>query len=317
MIGKLDGNLIEDIQAAAPDVQILTLHLIDTEEVNLTLFTSLSSLADLTLGEGEEVQEVQLDGVEQLKELIKLEVNLAPERPIPSIDLSLLQEHPELRVITIATPLGKLEGLDALSTIPGLESVGFYALELPNLDLSPLSNGPNRLESIYLGNLGQEGSDADFQLILPSGIPLKLLEVTDFIGNAGKLSINYSFLKGRESIDNLTLLNCGLLTFDMKVLAHLKRIGSLNLTENRIQRLDITPIIDIPMFTEAAFGEEVFAVDPEVIIEISRNRKNDVNTLTSREAALVPDHDGHFAIEYEFSHEWLEKLLSDHSVEWK
>lgn len=160
---RLDDDLSEDILASAPEVQVLTLHLLDTEYVDLTLLSKLDALLTLCLDEGEEVTCIDLTGVERLKELVSFELNLAPLKPLKSLSLSPLRSHPEIRVVTIACPVKEIYDLDALATIPNLESVGFYALGQSQIDLTPLSNPVSKhLESIFLGDLGRVGCNDSF-----------------------------------------------------------------------------------------------------------------------------------------------------------
>ncbi|MCK4566710.1 MAG: hypothetical protein KAU48_05305, partial [Candidatus Thorarchaeota archaeon] len=103
---------------------------------------------------------------------------------------------------------------------------------------------------------------------------------------------------------------------DFSAISSLKRIGKIDLSNNKITHLDITPIRDIPMFTEKALGEAPLVIDEDVVIQIAKNKMNEIEEINSRPDRVVEDHDGHLAIEYEFGHQWIRKLFANHSVEW-
>ena len=44
--------------------------------------------------------------------------------------------------------------------------------------------------------------------------------------------------------------------------------------------------------------------------------ENDLPRILKQPDKVIDDHDGEFAIEYEFGHQWLQKLLDSHTVEW-
>ena len=96
----------------------------------------------------------------------------------------------------------------------------------------------------------------------------------------------------------------------------MKRIGTINLTQNPLTHLDITPLLETPMYTEKALGEQPFIIDNHVIIQIAKSRKDDVTQILERPDVVVDDHNGHFAIEYEFGYQWIRYLMANHEMEW-
>ncbi|MGY5863596.1 MAG: hypothetical protein RTV41_03270 [Candidatus Thorarchaeota archaeon] len=312
---NLDQELVEDIVAAAPEVQILYIDLQEDTIVELSILSPLKDLLVLKIQEGPKLQSISLDGIQELKLLTGFEINVNPEESIEEIDLTPLANHPDLRVVTIACPSKNLKGLEALRTIPNLESIGLYSLDISELDISPLS-GCKKLESIYIGDLGPETPTKPYRIELPRDIPLKILEVSECYSDELKLDIDFSFIQDIRSLDSLKLVNCNLTSFDFKTISSLERLGSINLSENKITHLDITPIIGIPTFTEKTLGDPPFVIDPDVIIQIEKNRREDVSKILEMPDAVVEDHEGIFAIENEFGHQWLKTLLCKHTVDW-
>ncbi len=313
--GPLTKEVIEDFVAAAPNVQILYVDLFDDTSFNLSDLRELKDLVLLMIKEGYELKQINLDGIQDLDQLVTIEININPAETLDEIDLSPLRNHPELTVLTIASPVKKVKGLDTLTTIPRLNSIGFYSFDIPELDLSPL-DGCKDLESMYLGDLGPEKPVKPYRITPPKNAPIKILEVSECYSDELVVEVDYTFLEGKDSLDSFALINCNLTSFDLTNLTSLKRIGKIDLSNNKITQLDITPILEMPMFTEKALGEPPFVVDEDVIILISKNREQDIIDIISRSDKVVEDHDGSFAIEYEFGHEWLKNLIESHTVEW-
>ncbi len=153
--GELTEELVEDILAAAPEVQILTLELLEDTTFNIADLKELQALLVLAITEGPHLKQINFEGIQALIWLTSIEINISPERSIEEIDLTPLANHPELGVVTIAGPIKSLKGLEVLKTLPNLNSVGFYSLDMPELNLKSLS-GCQKLESIYLGDMGPE-----------------------------------------------------------------------------------------------------------------------------------------------------------------
>lgn len=313
--GNLDKELIEDILAAAPEVQILNIDVLDSTSVDLSHLKELKDLLILKIIEGSKLTKVDLDGIQELKLLTAFEVNINPEERIDEIDLAPLANHPELKVVTVAGPLKNLKNTEALKEIPNLESIGLYSLDVEELDLSPLS-GCEKLESIYLGDLGPENPTKPYKLTMPRDIPLKILEISECYSDELEIAMDFSFIQDIKSLDSLKLRNCNLTSFDFRQLTTLERIGSIDLTENRITHLDISPILTTPTFTEKALGEKPFMIDNEVIIQIKKEMRNEVPRLLEHEDRIVVEHEGSYAIKYEFGHGWLGELLDNHRIDW-
>ncbi|MGY5879464.1 MAG: hypothetical protein RTV31_04390 [Candidatus Thorarchaeota archaeon] len=313
--GELTKELVEDILAAAPEVQILTLELLEDTSFDIANLKELGALLILNINEGPNLRKISLDGIQELEWLTTIEININPEESIKEIDLAPLANHPELAVVTIAGSIKKLNNLEALQTLSKFNSVGFYSLDVTELDLTALS-GSKILESIYLGDMGPETPTKPYRIILPKKSPIKILEVSECFSEELEVDIDFTFLEGKESLDSLGLVNCNLTSFDFNVLAPLKRIGKIDLSNNKITHLDITPILEMPMFTEKALGEPPFVVDEDVVIQIAKSREQDAIDIIGRPDKVIDDHDGSFAIEYEFGHKWLKNFIDSHTVEW-
>ncbi|MGY5859212.1 MAG: hypothetical protein RTU63_07575 [Candidatus Thorarchaeota archaeon] len=313
--GPITEEVMEDFVAAAPGVQLLTINILDDTVFNLRMLTPLKELLTLTINEGAELKEIQLDGIQEFDLLTAFEININPEETIDEIDLTPLANHPELAVVTIACPVKNIKGLDLLGTIPNLNSIGFYSLDVPEFNLSALSSC-TELGSIYLGDIGPETPTKPYRIILPKKAPIKLFEASECYSEDLEIEIDFSFLEGTESMDSLDLVNCNLTSFDLSVLSTLKRLGKLDLSNNKITHLDITPILEMPMFTEKALGEPPFVVDSDVIIQIAKSKEKDAIKIIKQPDKVIDDHKGHFAIEPEFGHKWLKNLIDSQTVEW-
>jgi len=312
--GSLTNEVVEDIVAAAPHVQILNFKIFDDTSFELTILKELKDLLMLKILEGPNLTHITLEGIQELDLLTGFEVNVNPES-IKEIDLSPLANHPNLHSVTIAGPVKNLRGLEALKTIPNFGSLGLYSLDVSELDLTALS-GCKNLESVYMGDIGPENPTKPYKITLPKQVPLKVLEISECYSDDLKLEIDFSFVEGLDSLDSLCLANCNLTSFDFSAISSLKRIGKIDLSNNKITHLDITPIRETLMFTEKALGENPFVIDEEVIIQIGKNKERELQEINSRPDRVIEDHDGHFAIEYEFGHQWIRKLFANHSVEW-
>ncbi|TFG30316.1 leucine-rich repeat domain-containing protein [Candidatus Thorarchaeota archaeon] len=313
--GPITKEVIEDFIAAAPGVQLLTVDVIDDTVFDLRMLTPLKELLTLTINEGAELKEILLDGIQECEVLMGFEINVNPEETIEEIDLTPLKNHPELGVVTIACPVKNIKGLDVLGTIPNLHSIGFYSLDIPEFDLSALSSC-TKLDSIFLGDIGPESPTKPYRITLPKNAHIKLFEASECYSEDLEIEIDFSFLEGIESMDSLGLVNCNLTSFDLSVLSTLKRLGKLDLSNNKITHLDVTPILEMPMFTEKALGEPPFLVDEDVVIQIAKRREQNVVEIIGIPDKVIDDHDGHFAIEYEFGHKWLKNLIDTNRVEW-
>ncbi len=312
--GALTKEVVEDIVAAAPHVQILNIEVFDDTSFELSILKELKDLLMLKILEGPNLTHIKLEGIQELDLLTGFEINVNPES-IEEIDLTPLANHPSLHAVTIAGPVKNLKGLEALKTVPNFGSIGLYSLDVSEIDLSALI-GCKNFESVYMGDIGPENPTKPYKVTLPKQVPLKVLEISECYSDDLKLEIDFSFVKGLDSLDSLCLANCNLTSFDFNAISSLKRIGKIDLSNNKITHLDITPIREVPMFTEKALGKTPFAIDEEVIIQIAKNKERELQEINSRPDRVIEDHDGHFAIEYEFGHQWIRKLFANHSVEW-
>ncbi len=308
-------ELVEDIVAAAPEVQVLTIEITEGKSFDLSLLRELEDLLLLKITEGPYLKKITLDGIQEFEHLTGIEINVNPESPIEDIDLTPLASHPELYSVTIACPLKKLSGLEILKSLPKLGSIGLYSLDNSELDLSVLS-GCKTLTSIYLGDLGPENPTKPYLVTLPKDIPLKVFQINGCYSSEIDLNIDFSIFQNLEAIDRLELTDCQLKSFDLNVLSPLSRIGSINLSKNNIGHLDISGILEKPMFTEQALGEPPFLLDSNVILEIPKKMKDEIPNILGIPDREFEEHDGEFAIDPEFGHQWLKKLLDDHPVEW-
>ena len=314
LVSDLKREVLEDLVAATPNVQLLNIALFDDTTFNISDLSELKDLLGLKLLEGPELTSISLEGIQEFNQLTGLEINVN-SAGIDEIDLTPLSNHPELAAITISCPVKQLKGLEALNTIPNLQSIGLYSLDIPEIDLTSLSSCKN-LESIYMGDLGQENPTYPYKITLPKNSSLKIIEFSECYSEELKVDIDYTFLEGLESLDSLALVNCNLISFDFNQIASLKRIGKIDLTNNKITHLDLTPIIATPMFTERALGEPPFSIDEEVIIQIAKSKEREVIAQFGKPDEIVEDHEGSFAIEYEFGHKWLKNAIDSHEVEW-
>jgi len=311
----LDTELLEDLATAAPGVQLLYLNVFDDTSFDISLLSDLKELLIIEIRKGFNLQQITLEGIQEFDVLTSFEINVNPEKSIDELDLSPFAGHPSLSVVTVACPTKRLNGLDALNSIPNLVSIGLYSLDTPELDLSALS-GCKGLTSIYLGDMGPETPTEPYRITLPRDIPLKVLEMSECYGDDTVLEIDFSIMQDIIAMDSLKLTDCNLTSFDLKALDPLARIGRIDLSENKISHLDITPILEKPTFTEQALGEAAFVLDADVIIQIDKKMENELPRILKQPDKVIDDHDGEFAIEYEFGHQWLQKLLDSHTVEW-
>jgi len=312
---SFDEELVEDIVAAAPEVQVLTIEILEGTTFDLSLLSDLKELLLLKILEGPLLQQITLEGIQEFDLLTGIEINVNPETSIEELDLAPLAGHPELHSVTIACPTKSLKSLDALKTIPNFGSLGLYSLDIAELDLSVLS-GCEKLTSIYLGDMGPETPTQPYRITLPRDIPLSVLEMSECYSDAIVLEIDFSNIQDLTAMDSFALTDCNLTSFDFNALGPLARIGKIDLSENKISHLDITPILEKPMFTERTLGEPSFVLDTDVVIQIDKKMEKELPRILKQPDRVIDDHDGEFALDPEFGHQWLQKLLDTHSVEW-
>ena len=314
MSGSLTKEVVEDIVAAAQHVQILTIEILDDTSFDLSILKELKDLLTLKIEEGPDLTHIKLDGIQEFDLLTGLEININPES-IEEIDLTPLANHPTLHAVTIAGPVKNLKGLEVLKTMPNFGSIGLYSLDVSEIDLTALS-GCEKLESVYMGDIGPENPTKPYKVTLPKQVPLKILEISECFSDELELEIDFSFLEGFVSLDSLSLVNCNLTSFDLNAISSLKRIGKIDLSNNKITHLDLTPILEMPMFTENALGEPPFLIDEDVVIQIAKNNEQDAIEIIGRPDKVIEDHDGSFAVDPEFGHKWVKHVIDSHTVEW-
>ncbi|MHA1908157.1 MAG: hypothetical protein ACW98Y_12735 [Candidatus Thorarchaeota archaeon] len=312
---SFDIELVEDIVAAAPSAQVLTIEILEGTVFDLSLLSELKDLLLLKITEGPFLQQITLEGVQEFEFLTGVEINVNPDTTIEELDLAPLAGHPELHSVTVACPVKKLKGLDVLTSLSNFGSLGLYSLDNLELDLSILS-GCKKLTSIYLGDMGPETPTQPYRITLPRNIPLKVFEIISCYSADVELEIDFSIMQDLTSIDSLSLTDCNLTSFDFDILKPLERIGSINLTENRISHLDISPILEKPMFTERALFRPPFVLDANVIIQIDKKMEEEIPRILKQPDTMIDDHEGEFAVNPEFGHQWLQKLLDAHTIEW-
>ena len=312
--GSLTNEVVEDIVAAAPHVQILTIEIFDDTSFNLSILKELKDLLMLKIEEGSDLTNIKLEGIQELDLLSGFEINVNPES-IDEIDLTPLVNHPTLHAVTIAGPVKNLKGLEALKTMPNFGSIGLYSLDVSEIDLTALS-GCEKFESVYMGDIGPENPTKLYKVVLPKQVPLKILEISECFSDELELEIDFSFLEGLVSLDSLSLVNCNLSSFDLSAISSLKRIGKIDLSNNKITHLDITPILEMPMFTEKALGEPPFVVDEDLVIQIAKSKEQEAIEIIGRPDKVIEDHEGAFAVDPEFGHKWLKNFIDSHTVEW-
>ena len=110
--GELTKELVEDILASAPEVQLLTLELLEDSSFDIADLKELEALLTLTIAEGPNLKKINLEGIQEFKWLTAIEINVNPEESIKEIDLKPLENHPELGVVTIAGAIKKLKNLE-------------------------------------------------------------------------------------------------------------------------------------------------------------------------------------------------------------
>ncbi|MHA2424661.1 MAG: hypothetical protein ACXAEF_07720 [Candidatus Thorarchaeota archaeon] len=311
----LDDELLEDLLIAAPEIADLQFDVLEDDIFDTRLLSGLDDIFRLKILEGPNLKEINLSGLADLKYLQFFELNVSPDESLAEIDMTSLAGHEEIKVITIACPTRVLK-LEGLNRCPQLTGMGFYTLDFETLDLSPLSE-TKELESIFICDFGREiDGPQKFEIIPPKNVPLKLLNIQDAVNEKLELVIDWSFLDSREAMDEITIKNCSINTFDLTNLTALERLGNLDLTDNSIEQLNITPIITMPMFTEKALGRVPMALDDSVTLQIDKTREQDIEKILELPDVILDYHDGHYAIEYEFGHQWLRKLMQEHKVEW-
>ena len=312
---RLNQELVEDILASAPKANFLQFDVLEDKSFDTTLLMSIPDIERLKILEGNFLEEINLKGLGDMKYLLEFELNVIPQKSLDELNLTPLAGHEEIKVITVACPAQKLI-LENLNTCRNLQSIGLYTLDLEELDLSPLS-GTKVLESIFIGDFGKNIDEPQtFSITLPKNIPLKLLNISEAINTKLQVEIDFSFLEGLQAMDEISLRNCNFVTFDLSNLTALERIGRIDLTNNPMTHLDITPLIEMPMYTEKALGETPFVIDESVVIQIEKSRKEDIERILELPDVILDYHDGHFAIEYEFGHQWLKTLMTEHEIQW-
>ena len=77
--GSLTNEVVEDIIASAPQVQILTIEIIDDTSLELSILKELKDLLSLKILEGDALTEIKLEGIQELDQLSGFEINVNSE----------------------------------------------------------------------------------------------------------------------------------------------------------------------------------------------------------------------------------------------
>ncbi|MBD3407351.1 MAG: hypothetical protein GF411_14635 [Candidatus Lokiarchaeota archaeon] len=310
----LNQELVEDILAVNPDIQILQFELLTDTKFETELLSHFKSLIQIGVWGGTSLKEVDLKGLSDVKSLVKFVLSIQPTNGIDKVDISPLGNLDNLEIVNILCPLRKLIGLEKLGNCPNLYALQLASLDVDNLDLSRLSG--SGIKSLHINDLGKQYPTQPYIIKMPRNIPLSEFVVSQCYSPELKVEIDFSWIEDVEAIDNLTLSQCNLSSFDLNVLSPLRRIGSIDLTENEFTHLDITPILDKPMFTEKTFTESVFKVDENVMIQIDKTKQDEIDSLIAKEDTMIEEHQGYLTVLPEFGHHWLEDLIEKHDVEW-
>ncbi|MFW9920331.1 MAG: hypothetical protein ACFFED_12080, partial [Candidatus Thorarchaeota archaeon] len=206
--------------------------------------------------------------------------------------------------------------LDGLGACPKLEAFSISSFVSGVLDLSQLS-GASMLRSIFIGDLGREVEEKQkIRIVLPKNTHLRSLQISNPVNSFVTPDVDFSFCQSTKVMDDISLTGCNLRDFDLEPLTALERIGRIDLRQNSISRLNLTPLLEMPMLSMNNLGSQPFQIDNTVVLQIDSSRKKEIEGILEIPDYTNEDHFGDYPIEYVFGHQWLGSLLSKHSIEW-
>ncbi|TXT54561.1 MAG: hypothetical protein BAJATHORv1_60057 [Candidatus Thorarchaeota archaeon] len=310
----LNEELVEDILSVSPEVHTLHFELLADSEFETSLLPKFRSLLQVGIWTGHSLEYIDLNGISDIKSLVKIVISVQPTKGLDELDISPLGGLENLEIVNILCPVRKLMGIDELKKCPQLHSLQLASLDVKGLDLSGLSG--SNLQSLHINDVGQQYPEEPYKIVIPQDTPLSEVVVSDCYSPDLKLDIDYSWLEEKIALDHIAIINCNLTSFDLQVLSSLERIGKIDLTGNQITHLDITSIIEIPMFTENTLGESAFNIDENVVIQISVKKQDTIKSIIQKPDKVIEEHKGYFSVIPEFGHKWLKKLIDKHDLEW-
>ncbi|MGY5853777.1 MAG: hypothetical protein RTU92_09445, partial [Candidatus Thorarchaeota archaeon] len=75
---SFDKELVEDIVAAAPEAQVLTIDILEGAIFDISLLSDLKDLLLLKITEGPFLQQIKLEGIQEFEFLTGIEINVNP-----------------------------------------------------------------------------------------------------------------------------------------------------------------------------------------------------------------------------------------------
>ncbi len=304
-------ELIEDIVASAPSLSSIVITILEGHVFDLKGISALENLQVVQIVEGPQLQEIRLTDIGNLKHLQELYIDICEDAQIEEIDLTVLAGNESIEKIRINCSVSMLR-LNGLSSCSNLDTVQISGMTGSPIDLSALSGCPklSSIEIMYFGRDAWEDIGV-FEIHLPQDIPLACLSIAGFLEEQ-EPDIDFTVLKMQSHIEMLSLLNIGLTTFDLSLLEHAERIGQIDLFENELTEVDITPILEKPMCIYVI----AFGIDSDVKV-IIRSTREKVEELIRRPDEKVITQTKHGPSENMFGYSWLQYVLDNHIVEWR
>lgn len=309
---RFDKELVEDLVASAPELTSLVITVLDGDILDTTGISDLEHLEVVQIVEGADLQTILLTDLGHLKHLRELNIDICENAQIGEIDLTVLAGNESLEKIRIDCPVSLLR-LDGLSSCSNLASVQISGMTGSPIDLSALSGCPklSSIEIMYFGRDAWEDIDV-FEIRLPQDIPLDSLSIAGFL-EGQEPAIDFTVLRTQSHIEMLSLLNIGLTSFDLTLLEHAERLGQIDLLDNELTEVDITPILGKPM---CIYHGIAFSIDSDVKV-IIRSTREKVQELIRRPDEKVITQTKHGPSENMFGYSWLQYVLDNHIIEWK
>ena len=125
------------------------------------------------------------------------------------------------------------------------------------------------------------------------------------------MEIDFSILNGLHFLDMLFMRNLNLEILDLSFLSNVDLLGQIDLSENKISALDVTPIMEKRMNME--YG---LILDEGTKILIKGKSEEEVQEILEKpdqtERILYMGRE----VESIFSYGWLRKITEEHDIEW-